>query len=119
MMSLDIYFKDPETENYLEIEGNTNITHNLNKIAQELCFYEVLWRPEETIGLFKNPSKIIASEILPYYREALSTVLEEGETVKHLLPSNGWGTLECFNRVLTSCINACLKYPDSIIQVSR
>ncbi len=118
-MSLDIYFQDPETEDYLEIDGDTNITHNLNKIAQELCFYEILWRPETTVGLFKNPSKILASEILPYYREALDIVLKEGDSVKHLLPSNGWGTLDCFNRVLTSCINACIKYPDSIIVISR
>ncbi len=118
-MSLDIYFQDPNTKAYLEIDGDTNITHNLNKIAQELCFYEILWRPEETVGLFKNPSRIRASEILPYYREALATILEEGDTVKHLLPINGWGTLDCFNRVLTSCINACIKYPDSIIVISR
>lgn len=118
-MSLDIYFLDPSTLDYLDIEGNTNITHNLNVIAEELGFYEILWRPDETIGLFKDPSKIVASEILPYYLKAFLTVLEKGDdSIKHLLPSNGWGTLECFHRVLSTCIFMCTKYPNAIIRTS-
>lgn len=117
-MSLDIYFMDSVTEEYLEIIGNTNITHNLNIIAQELGFYEILWRPDETVGLFKDPKNILASEILPYYLKAYITILEKGESVKHLLPSNGWGTLECFHRVLSTCIFMCTKYPAAIIRIS-
>lgn len=117
-MSLDIYFLDSSTLDYLKIEGNTNITHNLNVIAKELGFYEILWRPDETISLFKDPNNITASEILPHYLKAFLTVLEKGNSAKHLLPSNGWGTLECFHRVLSTCIFMCTKYPAAIIRIS-
>lgn len=119
-MSLDIFFLDPTTlEPVNEDYKDLNITHNLNTIAQELGFYEILWRPEETINEFEDVNRITGKEILPKLYSAHYNFFNNQNNLNHLLPKNGWGDFNCFNRFITDYMYMCYKYPNHIISVSR
>ena len=108
-MSLDFYIK-------CECCGSElfwkNITHNLNKMASEACFYEALWRPEEIKA--KR-----ASDIIDILKDGLKELKNDPEFYKEFNPINGWGTYEVLVEALENIIAACEKYPNGILEVSR
>lgn len=89
-----------------------NITHNLNKMADEAGIYEALWRPEEINAHF-------AKELVPLLTDGLRKLLDEPDKFKQFNPSNGWGNYEGLVQFVTNYLNACLQYPDAIVRVSR
>lgn len=89
-----------------------NITHNLNKMADAAGIYKAVWRPEE-LGLTK------AGEIVQLLREGIEKLEAEPERFKQFEPSNKWGTYDDFVPWLKDYLEACEKYPDATIRISR
>ena len=101
-----------ENEFETECVFDANITHNLNKMADEAGIYEACWRPEE-IGVTK------ASDIIPILEKGFEDMRARPEHFKKFDSENGWGTYKDFLPWVESYLNACRKYPDAIIEVSR
>jgi hypothetical protein len=92
---------------------HANITHNLNKMADEAGIYYHLWRPDE-IGITK------AKELIRPLKKARELMIEKGR--QHWVqfePSNKWGTYEGFMSFIVAVIAACEEYPEADVNVSR
>ena len=88
-----------------------NFTHNLTDMASEvklkcgLTLYKLLWKPR---GL--------AEDNLPLFEESLKILREKPEYFKKWNPKNKWGSYEDLtDRVLMKVIEACKKYPRTIL----
>jgi hypothetical protein len=101
-----------ENEFETEYVFDANITHNLNKMAAAAGIYEACWRPEE-IGATK------ASDIIPILEKGFEDMKARPEHYKQFDSPNGWGLYIHFLPWVESYLNACRKYPDAIIEVSR
>ena len=101
-----------ENEFETECVFDANITHNLNKMADAAGIYEACWRPEE-IGATK------ASDIIPILEKGFEDMKTRPEHYKQFDSPNGWGLYIHFLPWVESYLNACRKYPDAIIEVSR
>lgn len=99
------------TEDHEEVYW-ANITHNLGKMADEAGIGDVLWRPKE-IGKTK------ASEIVELLEKGLADLKSRPEHFQALNSHNGWGMYEHFVPFVEKYLEACRKYPDAIIEVSR
>jgi len=105
------------TENReLEFESvqvfDTNITHNLNKMAEAANLYTYLWRPEE---LNITTAQQLIAPLLEGYRLLVSNPMQ----FKILNPANGWGTYEGLVKVVYDYYLACVDYPSATVWVSR
>lgn len=107
-MSLDFYLKDADGA-YL---FDANITHNLNKMADEAGIYQVLWRPEEIEVEF-------AAQVVPILREGLCKLVSDPAYYKQFNAANGWGLYEHFVPFCIKVLEACQANPDAIVEVSR
>lgn len=108
-MSLDVYLEQDGQEVY-----SANITHNLNEMAQKVSelFYKTLWRPEE-VGFIK------ASDIIVELRKGASRLVCAPTYFKQFNASNGWGSYDNFVPFIISYIEACEKFPNATVKVSR
>lgn len=106
-MSLDVYLIQNEESVY-----NSNITHNLNKMADEAGIYKHLWRPEEL-----NIKK--ASELIHPLKEGLDKMKSNPTHYKSFDSSNGWGIYEHFIPFIEKYLNACIEYPNANVETSR
>lgn len=95
-----------------EILYDSNITHNLGKMAAEVGIYEACWRPEE-IGATK------AKDIIGKLALAVDLMKKEPERFKKFDSPNGWGTYKDFLPWVESYLKACEENPDATIEVSR
>jgi hypothetical protein len=125
-MSLDVYLEGPpktvececstcwniheriEREEYYE----RNITHNLNRMADEACIYKYLWRPEE-LGVTQ------AKQLIGPLTEGLERLKSDPEKYKKFNASNGWGLYEHLVAFVESYLEACREYPEARVHVSR
>ena len=107
-MSLDFYLERVQPTRIFD----ANITHNLNKMAQEAGIYEVLWRPDEH-GYTK------AAQIIPVLKEGLKLLEENPDRFKKFDSPNGWGLYIHFVPFVQKVLAACEEYPDADIKVSR
>lgn len=107
-MSLDIWLRD-ENENEI---FSQNITHNLNKMAEEAGIYNCVWRPDEH-GYNK------ASDIISDLRIGIARMATAPTHYKQFDSPNGWGLYEHFMPWLIRYLEACEKNPDAWIGVSR
>ncbi|MBD9573779.1 hypothetical protein IB260_00525 [Pseudomonas sp. PDM23] len=89
-----------------------NITHNLNTMAEAAGIYRHLWRPDE-IGLTK------AQELIEPLSSGLKALIESPSSFDEYRPSNGWGSYAGLVEFVARYIEACRKYPDADIRVSR
>jgi hypothetical protein len=89
-----------------------NITHNLNKMAEAVGLYEVLWRPEE-IGI------TIASQMIEPLEKGLKELEANPDKYKAYNPPNGWGNYEVFVSFCKSVLQKCREYPDAVIEAAR
>lgn len=101
-----------ETEDGEQEVFSANITHNLNRMADNAGVYQAMWRPEE-IGAK------IASDIIPVLQEGLRKLKETPEWFKRFNPSNGWGTYEGLVSFVEKYLEACKQYPKAELYVSR
>lgn len=125
-MSLDVYLKSKPSEvncvcstcenvhtrMQSEYYYDSNITHNLTRMADKAGVYYALWRPEE-----KGWSK--ASDLIPVLEKGLKELKAKPDYFKQFNPDNGWGSYENLMEFVENYLSACKEYPDSIISVSR
>lgn len=97
-----------EIENFF----SANITHNLGKMAEAAGIYKHLWRPEE-IGITK------ASQLIEPLESGITLMEAKPDHFKKFNAPNGWGLYEHFMPWLREYLEACKKYPDATINVSR
>jgi hypothetical protein len=97
-----------------KIVFHQNITHNLNKMAEAVSekFYKAIWRPEEI-------SCKQAKDIIEIIKSGLMLLTLNPTKFKKLDPENGWGSYDGFLPWIASYLDACEKYPEAIIKVSR
>jgi hypothetical protein len=89
-----------------------NITHNLGKMAQEAGIYMHLWRPEE-IGITQ------AKELIKPLLDGLEKMEADPEGYSKFDSPNGWGLYKNFVPWVRRYVEACKKYPEAKIEVSR
>lgn len=90
---------------------SSNITHNLNKMAQEAGIYDCLWHPEK-IGA------VYAREITERLSTAVELLEADPERFEKFNAANGWGIYEHFVPFVRGVLEACQKWPDAKISVS-
>lgn len=140
-MSLDVYLDRKRWVSYDECKTyaeeneqvyRANITHNLTKMASEAGIYEALWRPYKLIKGYNIPENdyhaeyefeerhtIQASEIIELLENGLSDLKARPKYFKKFNSDNGWGMYEDFVPFVEKYLEACKKYPNAIITVSR
>lgn len=91
---------------------DSNITHNLGKMAGEAGIYKTIWRPEEI-------EKYKAEDIIAMLEAGLADLKARPEHFEQFNSSNGWGMYEHFVPFVEEYLNACKEYPKSLIYVSR
>jgi hypothetical protein len=107
-MSLDVYLRAVRlTKVY-----SANITHNLNKMADEARIYKHLWRPDE-IGITK------AEQLIEPLRAGLELLVSDPERFKKFNPANGWGDYEGLVKFVQDYLSSCEENPDAEIEISR
>jgi hypothetical protein len=112
-MSLDIYL----TAIRPTIVFDGNITHNLNKMADEADLYKILWRPDE---LWPNRKAMpTAADIIGPLEYGLARLKANPEKYRKLNPENGWGDYEGLVKFVEEYLTACRENPDATIEVSR
>ena len=107
-MSLDVYLKEVRETTIFD----WNITHNLNKMADEAGIYKHLWRPEE-IGITK------AYQLIEPLKAGLDLLLSDPERFKKFDPDNKRGDYDGLVMFVRSYISACEENPNSSVSVSR
>jgi hypothetical protein len=106
VMSLDVTLKVLKLTPVFEY----NITHNLNKMAEEASIYEHLWHPERL-----NITK--AFQLIPALREGLTKLKADPDKYKRLNPANGWGDYEGLVKFVSCYLEACIDNPDATVEV--
>lgn len=91
---------------------DTNITHNLGKMADKARIYYALWRPEE-----KGYEK--AEDIIQILEKGLADLKDRPEYYRKFDAENGWGTYEHFVPFVEEVLEACKKNPNAEIEVNR
>lgn len=107
-MSLDVYLTLDNGDEVFD----ANITHNLNTMAKEAGIYKHLWRPEE-LGITK------AKDLIEPIAEGLAKMACNKSQYEQFNASNGWGLWEHFVPWIAKYLDACRKYPDANVNVSR
>lgn len=107
-MSLDVYLMESRPTEVF----SWNVTHNLNKMADEAGIYLHLWRPEE-LGITR------AGQLIEPLSDGLRRLREDPERYKQFNPSNGWGSYSGLVEFVTKYLEACKENPDAEVNVSR
>ena len=103
--------EDGKQEVFQEV-FSANITHNLAEMAGKAKIYKHLWRPEELEIKF-------ACELIAPLWEGLQRLKDSPEEFKKFNPTNGWGTYEGLISFVERYWEACIRYSDALIDVSR
>jgi hypothetical protein len=113
-MSLDVYLEPNKCPHCgRSDEGfSINITHNLNKMADEAGIYGIVWRPEEN-GI------TTARQLIEPLRKAIADMKADPARFDKYNASNGWGTYKHFLPWLEEYLAACERMPDAAVSVSR
>lgn len=122
-MSLDIYLHSKDTNTTecsecgqpkLETERlfQINITHNLNKMAEEAGIYKHLWRPEE-LNIHR------AGQLIKPLISGRDLLRSDPERFKKLNPKNGWGDYDVLLSAVERYLEACRAWPNSEVTTWR
>jgi hypothetical protein len=124
-MSLDVYLEGPAISASCTCECGhqherkrsetlyeANITHNLNKMAAASGLYEALWYPETL-------NATLAGQLIAPLTAGLKTLRAEPAKFEGFGAANGWGLYEHFVPFVEKYLEACKKYPDATVNVSR
>lgn len=115
-MSLDVYL-------YLEADTggiiphtvslyDSNITHNLNTMAEEAGVYKHIWYPEE-LGID------YAVKLIEPLLKAQSDMTKDPDRFKKHNPENGWGNYETLLDFIKHYVQACIEHPKALVRVWR
>jgi hypothetical protein len=107
-MSLNVYLTAVRPTTVFE----ANVTHNLNRMAEEAGIYKHLWRPEE-IGITK------AEQLIEPLRVGLALLESEPKRFIAFNPENGWGHYGGFVDWVRKYLAACEADPDAEVMVGR
>lgn len=91
---------------------SANITHNLNRMAEEAGIYYPLWRPEE-IGV------TIARQLIDPLEAGLQLLVSDPHRFEQYNPSNGWGSYDGLVSFVHDYLAACKEYPEAEVYASR
>ena len=114
-MSLDVYLYG-----YLDVGGKepiktlvyeSNITHNLNKMADEVGIYEALWHPYRI-----NAKR--AKDIAPLIEKGLELLKSDKDRFSEFDAENEWGTYDQFIPWIEEYLTACNEYPLAFVETS-
>jgi hypothetical protein len=125
-MSLDVYLEGPEFETACRCAEcghehkrktreefyQSNITHNLNAMADAAGIYQYLWRPDE-IGI------TMASELIEPLTAGLKELEARPEHFAQFNATNGWGLYKHFVPFVRQYLAACREHPNAFVHVSR
>ena len=89
-----------------------NVTHNLGKMADAAGVYDCMWRPDEH-GITH------AKQLVEPLTLGLKRLRSDPDHFKVHNPSNGWGTYDGLVRFVANYLEACKKYPEAAVRVSR
>jgi hypothetical protein len=89
-----------------------NITHNLNKMADEAGIYGILWRPEEN-------GVETAKQLIEPLQGAIAAMKADPPRFEAHNSPNGWGLYENFVPWLERLLAACEEYPDAAVVADR
>jgi len=95
-----------------ELLYDSNITHNLNEMADKAGIYKALWRPEEIGAKY-------AKDIIEIVEKGLADLKARPEYFEQFNSPNGWGMYHHFVPFVEDYLNACKEYPDAEIHISR
>lgn len=115
---------------------SSNITHNLTPMADAAGIYRALWKPftlklpKEVLASLgdlpydqryeiEESTEVFAKDLIEPLREGLHKLKLDPDNYKMLNPDNGWGTYEGLVQFVENYLNACYKYPNSKVKVSR
>jgi len=90
----------------------SNITHNLNTMAYKAGIYGYCWRPDEMA--IKQ-----AKELIEPLQDGLNRLKKYPEYFKQFNSPNGWGLYINFVSWVENYLEACKKYPNAFIEISR
>ena len=107
-MSLDVYLEVMRPVEVYE----SNITHNLARMADVAGIYEACWRPEE-IGV------TTAAQLIPLLAAGLEKLEAHPEHYRQFDAPNGWGRYEHFVLWVREYLAACRENPEATVRVSR
>lgn len=128
MMSLDISLRDPTATYKVDALYETNITHNLTKMAEEAGIYEALWRPhllfynkerEITEDDIEATLEIKARDITSDISLGLSILKGNPKRFEKFNANNGWGTYEHFVPFVENYLAALIEFPKAIVETWR
>lgn len=113
----EVLDKWPNAEvSYTEYETtevfDRNITHNLGKMANKAGIYYAMWRPDEK-------GWKTAKDVLTTLEIGLVELQANPDKYKKLNPENGWGSYDDLVDFVEVYVDACRKYPEAVIEVSR
>ena len=89
-----------------------NLTHNLNKMAEAVGLYQVLWSPEE-VGI------TTASQMIEPLEKAIKELMANPDKYKAYNPPNGWGNYDIFVSFCRAVLSSCEENPNAIIDVNK
>jgi hypothetical protein len=89
-----------------------NITHNLNRMADEAGVYWACWRPAER-------GWETAEQLIEPLSVGLTALKADPDRFRALNPENGWGDYEGLVRFVEDYLAACRLYPDARVYASR
>lgn len=125
---VDVEIQEYETYDVYE----TNITHNLGKMAGKAGIYEALWRPHRLKADYNIPendhnaeyeyeskSHTEAREIISIVEKGLADLRKRPDYYKQFSAENGWGTYEQFVPWVAKYLNALKEYPNAKIECGR
>lgn len=104
MERLEDYYEEVRLASY-------NVTHNLNKMAEAVGLYQVLWSPEE-IGI------TTASQMIEPLEKGIKELTANPEKYKAYNPPNGWGNYDIFVSFCKSVLRTCQETPDAVIEAA-
>jgi hypothetical protein len=114
-MSLDVYLVSDKCnfcgrDEHVVFEGN--ITHNLSEMAYAVGIRDQIWNP-------RCSGITIASLLIPWLDSGIEILKDEPDKYKKFNPENGWGSYDVFLKFLGKYLDACKKYPNAKVRVSR
>jgi hypothetical protein len=139
-MSLDVYLTEEPTGAVLY---DSNITHNLGRMADEAGIYMACWRPGEMLapdihakieeqskagnyhgagGVFeleRTLPTVYARDLIEPLETGLALLRSDPARFKAFNAPNGWGLYEHFVPWVAAYLDACREHPDSTVSVSR
>ncbi len=89
-----------------------NVTHNMNKMAEAVGLYQVLWSPEE-VGI------TTASQMIEPLEKGIKELITNSDKYKVYNPPNGWGNYDIFVSFCRSVLSTCKENPDAVIEADR